>query len=68
VLPPLDRDEISNLYREPSIDASYQGSVQLAEQGRRILEIDQSETRIACSSHVCPDTLTNMAATSHFCF
>jgi hypothetical protein len=25
-----DRDEISNLYRGPSIDASYQVSVQLA--------------------------------------
>jgi hypothetical protein len=48
-----NRDEISNLYREPSIDASYQVSVQLSEQGRRILEIDQSETRIAGSSHVC---------------
>jgi hypothetical protein len=48
-----DRDESSNLYKEPSIDASYQVSVQLAKQGRRILEIDQSETRIACSSHVC---------------
>jgi hypothetical protein len=32
-----DRDEISNLYRGPSIDASYQVSVQLAKhfQGRR---------------------------------
>jgi hypothetical protein len=29
---------MSNLYREPSIDASYQVSVQLAKQGRRILE------------------------------
>jgi hypothetical protein len=48
-----DRDESSNLYSEPSIDASYQGSVQLAKQGRRILEIEQSETRIACSSHIC---------------
>jgi hypothetical protein len=44
-----------NLYRGPSIDASYQVSVQLAKQfqGRRFLEIDQSETRIACGSHVC---------------
>jgi hypothetical protein len=33
--------------------SSYQVSVQLAKQGRRILEIDQSETRIACSSHAC---------------
>jgi hypothetical protein len=44
-----DRDEISNLYRGPSIDASYQFSVQLAKkfQGRRFLEIDQSETKNA---------------------
>jgi hypothetical protein len=50
-----DRDVISNLYRGPSIDASYQVSVQLAKQlqGRRFLEIDQSETRIARGSHVC---------------
>jgi hypothetical protein len=36
-----DRDEITNLYRGPSIDASYQVSVQLAKQfqGRRFLEI-----------------------------
>jgi hypothetical protein len=42
------------IYRGPSIDASYQVSVQLAKQfqGRRFLEIDQSETRIACRSHV----------------
>jgi hypothetical protein len=35
-----DRDEISNLFRGPSIDASYQVSVQLAKkfQGRRFLE------------------------------
>jgi hypothetical protein len=50
-----DRDEINILYRRPSIDASYQVSDQLAKQfqGRRFLEIDQSETRIACGSHVC---------------
>jgi hypothetical protein len=50
-----DRDEISNRYRGHSIDASYQVSVQLAKQfqGRRFLEIDQSEIRIACGSHVC---------------
>jgi hypothetical protein len=42
-----DRDEISNLYRGPSIDASYQVSVQLAKrlQRRRFLKIGQSETR-----------------------
>jgi hypothetical protein len=34
----MDRDEMSNLYREPSIDASYQVSVHLAEgfQRRRL--------------------------------
>jgi hypothetical protein len=46
----MDRDGISNLYREPSIDASYQVSVHLAKlfQRRIILKISQSETRIAC--------------------
>jgi hypothetical protein len=41
---------MSNLYRGPSIDASYQNSVHLAKrfQWRRFLEMDQSETRIAC--------------------
>jgi hypothetical protein len=44
----MDRDEMKNLYREPSINASYQVSVQLAKWfPRRFLEIDQSETRIA---------------------
>ena len=51
----IDRDEMSNLYRGPPIDASYQVSVHLAKrfQRRRFLEIDQSETRIACGGHVC---------------
>jgi hypothetical protein len=46
---------MSNLFRRPSIDTSYKVSVQLAKQfqGRRFLEIDQSETRIACGGHVC---------------
>jgi hypothetical protein len=45
----MDQDEISNLYRGPSIDASYQVLVHLAKQFqmRRFLEIDQSEPRIA---------------------
>jgi hypothetical protein len=40
---------------EPSIDASYKVSIHLAKwfQRRRYLEIDQSETRIACGGHVC---------------
>jgi hypothetical protein len=46
---------MSKLYKGSSIDASYQVSVQLAKkfQGRRFLEIDQSETRIAYGGHVC---------------
>ena len=43
---------MSNLYRGPPIDASYQVSVHLAQrfQRRRFLEIDQSKTRIGCGS------------------
>ena len=50
-----DRDGIIHLYRGPSIDASYQVSVHLDTgfQRRRFLEIDQSETRIACGGHFC---------------
>jgi hypothetical protein len=45
----MDRDKMSNLYREPSIDASYQVSVHMAKrlQRTRLVEIDQLETRIA---------------------
>jgi hypothetical protein len=51
----MDQNEMSNLYRGPFIDASYQVSVHLAErfQRRRFLEIDQSETRTACGGHIC---------------
>jgi hypothetical protein len=31
----MDRDKMSNLYREPSIDASYQVSVHMAEEFQR---------------------------------
>ena len=50
-----DQDEMSNLYRGPSKDASYQVSVHLAKwfQRRRFLKIGHSETRIACGSHPC---------------
>jgi hypothetical protein len=49
-----DRDDMSNLYRGPSIDASYQILVHLAKRFRkRFLIIGQSETRIACGGHVC---------------
>jgi hypothetical protein len=51
----MDRDEMSNIYRGPSIDVSYQVSVHLAQwfQRRRLKKIGQSETRIACGGHVC---------------
>ena len=46
---------MSNLYREPAIDASYQVSVHLAKrfQRRRFVKIGQSETRIDYGGHVC---------------
>ena len=46
---------LRKLNTEPSIGASHQVSVQLAKQfqGRRFLEIDQSEIRIDCGGHVC---------------
>jgi hypothetical protein len=50
-----DQDEISSLYRGPSIYASYQVSVHLVKrfQRRWFLKIGQSETRIAGGGHVC---------------
>jgi hypothetical protein len=47
-------EEIYKLNTEPSIGASHQVSVHLAKQlqRRRFLEIDQSETRMACGGHV----------------
>jgi hypothetical protein len=50
-----DQTGMSNSHRGPSIDASYQDSVYLAKlcQSRRFLEIDLSEKRIVCGSHVC---------------
>ena len=47
--------EMTKLYRGPPIDASYQVSVHLATrfQRRKLLQIGQSETRMACGGHVC---------------
>ena len=51
----MDQDEMSNHYKEPAIDASYQVSVHLAQwfQRRRNFLIGQSKTRIAYGGHVC---------------
>jgi hypothetical protein len=52
----LTNREMSNLDRGPSKDASYQISVHLGKRLQRrrfFLEINQSETRIDCGSHVC---------------
>jgi len=51
-----DRDEMSNLYKGPSMDASYQVSIHLAKRFQyreEFFELDQSETRIASGRHVC---------------
>jgi hypothetical protein len=54
----MDRDEMSNLYREPSIDASYQVSVHLAEglQSRRL------------NSEKLTDDRRQVMAKAHFAF
>jgi hypothetical protein len=45
---------MSNLYRGPSIDASYKVSVQLVSDFREVFFlIDQPETRFAYGGHVC---------------
>jgi hypothetical protein len=46
---------MSNPYRGPAIRGSYQVLVHLAKQlqRRRFLEINQSETKIACGRHAC---------------
>jgi len=50
----MDCDEMSNLNRGPSIDASYHVSVYLAKHFQRttFLEIYQPEKRIVYGSHV----------------
>ena len=57
------QDEMSNLSRGPSIDASYQVSVHLAQrfQRRRFKKIDQSKTGISCSVHACKGIGTKCA-------
>jgi hypothetical protein len=51
----MDQNEMSNLYRGPSKDASYQVSIHMAMrfQRKRFKKIGQSETGIAYGGHVC---------------
>ena len=50
----MNRDQMSNLHRGLSKDASYQIAIHLPKRfkGAYFLEINQSETRIACGGHV----------------
>ena len=70
----MDRDEMSNLYRGPTKDASYQVSVHLAKQfqRRRFLKIGQSETRIAYGGHMFVNgsgqNESSLERTFHRCF
>ena len=52
----MDRDEISNLYRGPSIDASYQVSVHLAEgfQRRRLKceKLTDDRSQVMAKAHI----------------
>jgi hypothetical protein len=52
---------MSSRYRRHSIDASYQVSVYLVKlfQSRTFLEIDQSETRIACAAKFAAESGLN---------
>jgi hypothetical protein len=58
-----DWDEMCNLYRGLSMDASYQVSYYLTKwlQKRRFLEIDQSEASITYGGHVCKANRDNMS-------
>ena len=50
----MDRDEMSNLYRGPSIDAptKFQFIWPHGFRGEDFFKIGQSETRIACGGHI----------------
>jgi hypothetical protein len=51
----MNRNLVGSIYGKSSVDASYQVSDHLNKrfERRRFLEIDQSETKIACGGHVC---------------
>jgi hypothetical protein len=68
----MDWDEMSNLYRGPSIDASYQVSVHLVEGFQRHISVIQFRYHLwkviykDCSFR--PDWFTNIATTENSCF
>ena len=50
----MNQNKMSNLYRGPSVDASYQVSIHLSKQfQRRRCFKNRLETGIACGGHVC---------------
>jgi hypothetical protein len=64
----MGQNEMSTLYRGPSIDASYQVSIHLAKRfQRRFLEIDQPET-ITAYGYSVSEVKIFLAATGHSCF
>jgi hypothetical protein len=58
----MNRDEMTNLHRGPSIYAPNEVSIHLAKrfQRRRFKIIGQSETRIAYGGHVCTPLLSGI--------
>jgi hypothetical protein len=58
----MDRDEISNLYRGPSIDASYQVSVHMAEgcQRRRLKceKLTDDGRQVMAKAHIAFDQVS----------
>jgi hypothetical protein len=58
----MDRDEMSNHYRGPSVDASYQVSVQLAEgfQRRRLKseKLTDDECQVMAKAHITFDKVS----------
>ena len=68
-----NQDEMSNLYREPSIDASYQVSVHLAKwfRRRRLLKIGQSEKElpvVAMFVNISGQNVQSLEGTFNRCF
>ena len=59
----MNRDDISNFHRGPSINLpiKFRFIWTSSFRGEEFLKIDQSETRIACGGHVCSQIRTKCA-------